>query len=508
MSDSPTSPASSKPAVETSGHKGKYRETPFDVENMPPGIPFIIGNEAAERFSYYGMTAILVTFLTTYLLNSKGELAPMDEHRANEIAHYFMMAVYFFPILGALISDTFWGKYHTILRLSMVYVLGHAAMALVDVPNVTGIDPRWMLFIALLLVAVGAGGIKPCVSSHVGDQFGPRNQYLISRIFSWFYFSINLGSAASTILTPILLDEALFDQSFGEFGVALKSIGIHPGPSLAFGVPGVLMALATFVFWMGRNRFAHIPAGGPAFIKECFDRDGRRAILNLIPLFVLICFFFALFDQSHTSWVLQARDMNRTFFAGSNYEFSVSPAQLQAVNPVLVMIMIPLFSYVIYPIVGRVIALTPLRRIAIGMFVTVPSFALIAIAQEYIDAKQTPHVMWQVWAYVVLTAAEIMVSITVLEFSYTQAPRKMKSFVMGLYLLLAVALGNFAAAMVNKFIADRKDAGATVLEGADYFWFFTGAMFVMAVVFVIWSQFYKGSTYIQGDESAEDAVVQ
>jgi POT family proton-dependent oligopeptide transporter len=492
MSDIPIEPGASP--------KNRYRTTPYDTDRMPPGVPFIIGNEAAERFSYYGMTAILAIFLTKYLLNSEGVIAPMSEPEAKKVTHYFMMAVYFFPIFGAVLSDVVFGKYRTILYVSLLYCFGHAAMALVDVPQATGISPRAMLYLGLISIAVGAGGIKPCVSANVGDQFGTRNKHLISKVFTWFYFSINFGSAFSTLLTPVFLNEKKFYETFGRFGHWLNDVGIHPGPSLAFGVPGVLMAIATFVFWLGRNRYVHIPPGGTKFLKELTGKDGMQAAINLIPLFLLISIFFALFDQSHTAWVLQAEHMDRHLFAGTRFEMNPDASQFQAVNPMLVLGFIPLFAYVIYPLIDRVFPLTPLRKISIGMFVTVPSFALIAMAQEILDHGEAPHVSWQIWAYLILTAAEIMVSITALEFSYTQAPKKMKSFVMGLYLLFSIALGNFFAAQVNGFIERREAAGHPVLQGATYFWFFTGAMLTMAVVFAIYAQFYRGRTYIQGED--------
>jgi POT family proton-dependent oligopeptide transporter len=476
------------------------RTTPYDTEGMPPGIPYIIGNEAAERFSYYGMTAILATFLTTHLLNGQGQIAPMTEHESNTVIHNFIFWVYAFPIIGSIVSDGFLGKYRTIISVSLLYCLGHAAMAMVDLPKVTGVDPRTMLSIALMLIALGAGGIKPCVSAHVGDQFGTRNKHLIEKVFSWFYFSINFGAAFSTLLTPMLLDKEMFNEKLGGFATWLAGIGIHPGPSLAFGVPGVLMALATFAFWLGRNKFVHIPPGGVGFVKECFGPEGRQAAKNLIPLFLLICVFFALFDQSHSSWIHQAEKMNRTLFAGTRFEITPNAAQFQAVNPILILIFIPLFAYIFYPIMSKFFAVTPLRKIAIGMFLTVPSFALISMAQARIDAGQTPHISWQIGAYLILTAAEVMVSITALEFAYTQAPLKMKSFVMGMYLLFGIAFGNWFASAVNDFIDKREKAGNPILEGAAYFWFFTAAMLVMAVVFSVYSIFYRGRTFIQGEE--------
>ena len=108
--------------------------------------------------------------------------------------------------------------------------------------------------------------------------------------------------------------------------------------------------------------------------------------------------------------------------------------------------------------------------------------------------------LWQIAAYVVLTAGEVMVSVTALEFSYTQAPKKMKSFIMGVYLLVAIALGNILTAMVNEYIDTQKKLGVKILDGANYYWFFAIVMFAAAVAYVLWSQFYRGRVYIQGEE--------
>jgi proton-dependent oligopeptide transporter, POT family len=140
-----------------------YRTAPVKTTGMPPGVPYIIGNEAAERFSYYGMRTILVVFMTRHLMDRSGELAPMSDEQAKYWYHQFMSAVYFFPILGALLADIFLGKYRTIIGLSIVYCLGHLALALDET--------RVGLAVGLTLIAIGSGGIKPCVTAHVGDQF-------------------------------------------------------------------------------------------------------------------------------------------------------------------------------------------------------------------------------------------------------------------------------------------------------------------------------------------------
>jgi POT family proton-dependent oligopeptide transporter len=170
---------------------------------------------------------------------------------------------------------------------------------------------------------------------------------------------------------------------------------------------------------------------------------------------------------------------------------------MQAWNPLFILMFIPLFTYLIYPAIDRIWALTPLRKIGIGLFLAAGSFLLSGMLQSWIDAGGRPHVLWQILPYAVLTAGEVMVSITCLEFSYTQAPNSMKSFIMAIY-LLSVSLGNEITAVVN-YLIQTPDGGSR-LPGASYYWFFSALMIVAAIGFPFFAMVYKGRSYIQGEE--------
>jgi POT family proton-dependent oligopeptide transporter len=129
---------------------------------------------------------------------------------------------------------------------------------------------------------------------------------------------------------------------------------------------------------------------------------------------------------------------------------------------------------------------------------------LIAIPQGMIDAGGKPGVLWQVFAYVILTVAELLISITGLEFSYTQAPNTMKSFIMGLW-LLAVALGNFLDTQINYFVTSLKDAAGNVT--AAYFWFYVGLMAITSVIFLLVARRYKEENYVQSRADVMDPVL-
>jgi POT family proton-dependent oligopeptide transporter len=442
----------------TAVKKSPYLTAPIPTDKMPPGVPYIVGNEAAERFSYYGMRAILFIFMTQYL--------NMKDAEATGYTHLFFASVYFFPLIGAIVADVFLGKYATIMSLSIVYCLGHLTLALND--------SRAGLALGLTLIAIGAGGIKPCVSANVGDQFGRQNQHLLTRVYLWFYFSINFGSAISMLLIPVFLRKY--------------------GPHVAFGTPGLLMFLATWIFWLGRKKFAHVPPGGRKFVREAFNREGVKAILNLLPIYLVISVFWSLYDQSSSRWVEQAEHMDRRLF-GREW----LPDQFQAINPLLILIYIPLFSFVIYPLLDKVFRLTPLRKISIGFFFTVASFLVPAWVETRIQAGFHPTIAWQMLAYTFLMASEIMVYATGLEFSYTQAPLRMKSIIMSLFLATNTA-GNLFTAAVNFFIQNKD--GTVKLAGANYYLFFAGLMFAASLIFILIAIFYRGRTYIQDADAS------
>lgn len=468
--------------------QSEYLTAPIKTDRMPPGVPYIVWNEAAERFSYYGMNSILVFFMTHYLLDTRHQPAPMAGAQADAWYHTFVSCLYFLPILGAILGDALLGKYRTILYLSIVYCFGHLALA-ID-------HTRLGLVIGLGLIALGAGGIKPCVSANVGDQFGASNQHLLPRVFSWFYFMINFGSAFSTLLIPWMLDTY---QVSPELAGKLPGWTVHMlermhGPDLAFGTPGILMLIATVIFWLGRKKFVHLPpAGLRRYVQEIFQRENLKALGNLLILVPFAAMFWSLWQQNFSSWVLQSEKMDRHLFG-----IEWKPEQIQTVNPIFILLMLPLFSYVLYPALNRVFRLTPLRKFGIGLFITALAFAIVGWIQTRIDAGYTPHIGWQILAFVALTVAEVMVSVTHLEFAYTQAPKKLKSLVMCTY-LGAVALGNVFTAAVNFLIQNRD--GTVKLKGASYFFFFVGVMLVAAVLFTFFARFYQGKTYIQ-DEAA------
>src|SRR4029079_9194701 len=167
---------------------------PATKARLPRQVPYIIGNEACERFSFYGMRNILVQFLISSVILAYVPLADR-EGAAKDIFHSFVIGVYFFPLLGGWLSDRFFGKYNTVLWFSLIYCAGHACLAAFD-------DNRTGFYTGLFLIALASGGIKPLVASFVGDQFDQRTKHLAKLVFDAFYWSITLGSFFAPLVIP------------------------------------------------------------------------------------------------------------------------------------------------------------------------------------------------------------------------------------------------------------------------------------------------------------------
>jgi proton-dependent oligopeptide transporter, POT family len=488
------------------------------VSGLPKQVPFIIGNEACERFSFYGMRNILVTFLSTYLLASMG---PSEAKLAAvESFHTFVIGVYFFPLLGGFLADRVFGRYNTIFWVSLLYCVGHLMLAVFE-------NNRDGFFAGLFLIALGSGGIKPCVSSFVGDQFTAAQSHLAKRVFDAFYWSINFGSFFASLLMPVLLR--------------------NYGPRVAFGVPGVLMGVATVVFFLGRKHYRRVPpapadphgffrilwraasshrgglrlfglslslAGTALFFHKelgvvasiCIAMvtvfaaltmaasvqlhrieaehppeaiAGFRAVVRLLVLFALVTPFWSLFDQKASTWVLQADAMTKpAWFASS---------QMQALNPLLVMLLIPFNQLVLLPqLKNRGIVPTPLQKMGTGIALAGVAYVAVAVIQWFVGQGVAVDIRWQIVPYVILTMGEVLVSATGLEFAYSQAPLSMKSTLMSFW-SLSVTIGSLWVLLVQRTLQTDNIMGALKERGLDPVFcqmvFFSLFAFTAATVF-------------------------
>lgn len=522
---------------------------------LPRQIPYIIGNEACERFSFYGMRNILVQFLVSSAILA---YIPMAEREsvAKDVFHSFVIGVYFFPLLGGWLSDRFFGKYNTVLWFSLVYCAGHACLAMFD-------DHRTGFYAGLFLIALGSGGIKPLVVSFVGDQFTTANKHLAKIVFDGFYWTINFGSFFASLLMPLFLR--------------------GHGPAVAFGIPGALMFVATLVFWLGRRQYVRIPPtrgqdpdsfyhvartallsrnagqGRPGLlvaglgvalavamllcwalhawfgislpfwpddfhfvISACLalgaliafggvgvsmqlERargkhadsavDCVRAVLRIVIVFALTTPFWSLFDQKASTWVIQGRAMAVPHEQWWWPSFLVKEAgQMQALNPLLIMLLIPFNNLALYPALRKLgYEPTPLRRMGWGIGFAGIAWIVAGIIQLKIDSGAQTSLAWQAWPYLLLTFGEVLVSATALEFAYSQATQGMKGVIMAFWYLTST-FGSLWVLLTN--VAVRNEAVTARIAATGYgenaflMFFFAAFAFVAALAFAAYARTY------------------
>ncbi|KAL3275456.1 hypothetical protein HHI36_020216 [Cryptolaemus montrouzieri] len=381
----------------TDDEVSKTRKSSDDEESQekklkyPYSVFFIIGNEFCERFCFYGMRSILTLYLVKILLFSQTD--------ATVTYHAFTMMVYFFPLIGGIISDSYLGKFRTIFYVSIIYAAGSIILSTASIQHLH-LPMTEFSIIGLCLIAVGTGGIKPCVSAFGGDQFVlPQQAKLLAMFFSVFYFSINAGSLLSTFLTPILREDV---QCFGK-------TSCFP---LAFGVPGILMIVSVVIFGLGRPLYTVKKPEGNIVLKvmKCIgnalktkanskekkehwlDHSSKKygqlfvedvkATLNVLVLYTPLPMFWALYDQQGTAWTFQAVRMD-----GDIGFYTILPDQFQVVNPLLIMAFIPIFQYGIYPAFGKIgLFKSPLERMTWGGFLAAVAFAVSAFVSMKIEA--------------------------------------------------------------------------------------------------------------------------
>ena len=522
---------------------------------LPRQIPYIIGNEACERFSFYGMRNILVQFLVSSVILA---YVPEAERQsvAKDVFHSFVIGVYFFPLLGGWLSDRFFGKYNTVLWFSLIYCAGHACLALFE-NNRTG------FYIGLFLIALGSGGIKPLVVSFCGDQFTQANKHLAKIVFDGFYWTINFGSFFASLLMPLFL------RNFG--------------PSVAFGIPGLLMFIATFIFWLGRKQYVRVPPtrgedphsffnvarsallaakpgqGRPGLLVAGFGAllaiamlacwalqawagvalgfwpddfhfvitaclalgaliafggvgvslqlerarglhpdaavDGVRAVLKILIVFALTTPFWSLFDQKASTWVIQGKAMAVPHEAWWWPSWLVKEAgQMQALNPLLIMLLIPFNNALLYPALRRVgIEPTPLRRMGSGIVFAGIAWVIAGLIQLQIDSGAQTSLALQIWPYLLLTFGEVLVSATALEFAYSQATAAMKGVIMAFWYLTST-FGSLWVLLTNAAVRNEavtaKIAASGYSENAFLMFFFAGFAFVAALAFAAYARSY------------------
>lgn len=412
----------------------------------------------------------------------------MGEKNATIIMHLFVSVTYACAVLGGFLSDSYLGKFKTISYLSVVYILGSVLLSLGSVKSIMGDPPLpYATYGALILIALGTGGIKSSVSAFVGDQIHPTSADAITSVFMYFYFMINAGSLISTIITPILKNNSY---------------------ALAYGVPAILLLVSLIILFAGKSKYVITPPGGNIFAhiyrviktarrekkleKERGEVSNKKFLDYAVPIYshkevedirslyrVLLVFiplpiYWSLFDQHSSKWVFMSKEMDTNLFG-----IKIQPEHVQMLNPLLLLIMVVVFDVLIFPFFRRRnIKIQPLKhKMVIGMIFTALSFVMSGGIQMYMNkmAPKKVSILLIIPQFFLMAIGEVLVSATGLDFSYSQSPKYLKSIVMASW-FVAVAIGNILVSLISLIPINHR---------AMEFFLYATIMIMFVVIFYI-----------------------
>ncbi|KAK4492082.1 hypothetical protein RD792_002879 [Penstemon davidsonii] len=435
--------------------------------------PYILGNECCERLAYYGMSSNLVVYFTD-------RLRQHSTTAINNVSNW-SGTCYITPLIGAFVADAYLGRYWTIACFSIIYVIGMTLLTLSA--SIPGLKPTChdgschaisaqvaVCFVALYLIALGTGGIKPCVSSYGADQFDDTDEVEKkhrSSFFNWFYFSNNIGALVAASV--------------------LVWVQTHVGWEWGFGIPTVAIAIAVAFFFSGTRLYRNQKPGGSPLTRVCqvviasfrkyrievpgdesllyetadsesaikgsrkiqhtkdlrfFDKaavetqsdhikgsvdpwrlctvtqvEELKAIIRLLPIWATGIIFTTVYGQMGTLFILQGLTMNARL---GNSSFEIPSASLGIFDTLSVIFWVPIYDRIIVPVArmftGHKNGLTQLQRMGIGLFISIFSMLSAGILE-------------------------------LLEFFYEQAPDAMRSLCSALQ-LTTVALGSYLSTLL------------------------------------------------------------
>lgn len=488
--------------------------------------PYILGNEFCERLAYYGMSSNLVVYFKHKLHQSTAT--------ASKNVLNWSGTCYITPLIGAFLADAYLGRYWTIASFSIIYVIGMTLLTVTA--SVPGLKPNCspsgacdptetqtaVCFLALYIVALGTGGIKPCVSSYGADQFDDTDEHEKthkSSFFNWFYLSINVGALIA--------------------GSILVWIQENIGWGVGFGIPAAAMAIAVVSFFSGTRLYRNQKPGGSPLTRmsqvvvaslkkyrvqvpadksllyeiadgesgiqgsrkldhtkdlSFFDKaaveiqsdhikdspdpwklctvtqvEELKAIIRLLPVWATGIIFSAVYSQMGSLFVVQGESMDPHM----GRHFEIPSASLSSFDTISVIFWVPIYDRIIVPVArkftGHSNGITQLQRMGIGLFISI--FAMLSAGilevvrlgivkrHNYYDHDRIPlSIFYQVPQYFIIGCAEVFIFIGQLEFFYEQAPDAMRSFCSALS-LTTVALGNYLSSLLVTIVTDVSTRG-------------------------------------------------
>ena len=409
-----------------------------DLFGHPKGLTFLFGTEMWERFSYYGMRALLVLYMVKHLLQPETRetvfgyatvshfltwmLGPLDvQPMASQIYGFYTGLVYLTPIFGGLIADRWLGRRRTIVLGAVLMAIGHFLMA---IPS--------LFFLALLTLILGNGAFKPNMSSQVGMLYAPSDDRR-DRAYSIFYVGINLGAFLAPLVCGTLGEEWGWHYGFGAAGV------------------GMVIGLCIYLWGTRHIPMDNPPKGGNATTAPTsLTTEDWRAIVSLLILCVFVTFFWATYEQQGNTIALWAdgytdRHINLIF-----WQDDIPTTWFQAFNPFMIFAFTPLVVALWSWQAKRGREPSTIVKMALGCFgVALANLVMVGAAWDA-GLSGKASALWLVAYFAIITTGELYLSPIGLSLVSKIAPASLISMLMGVWLATSFT-GNFVAGYLGTF---------------------------------------------------------
>ncbi len=386
----------------------------------PKGLYFLFTIEMWERFSYYGMRALLMLYMVKILM--------FDTAKAGNIYGMYTGLVYLTPLIGGYIADRYYGTRKCILIGAILMTLGHFAMAFSALPFFYG---------GLVLLILGNGFFKPNISVIVGQLY-EKNDHRRDSGFTIFYMGINLGAFFSPLICGTLGEKISFHYGFAAAGV------------------GMLIGLITYI--LGEKKYLAHHGLEPVHCKKTGSCDPERVNLDapltkeekdrILVIFILVffsIFFWATYGQSGSSLTLFADQSTNRLIPFINWEFPAS--YFQSVNPLLIFVLAPIFSALWVKLAKINKDPSTSVKFILGLVFVALGFVLMVIASNILPDGGKVSMFWLFWVYFLHTVGELCLSPVGLSVITKLAPLKFASILMGVW-LLASFFANYLAGIL------------------------------------------------------------
>jgi POT family proton-dependent oligopeptide transporter len=412
----------------TSANSPYNRPVKADIFGHPRGLAYLFATEMWERFSYYGMRALLVLYMVKYLLDPQrmdsvvglgsfkvmletifGPLA--TQPLASQIYGFYTGLVYLTPIFGGLLADRVLGQRRTVIIGATLMAIGHFMMAF-----------EQLFLFALCILILGNGAFKPNISTQVGSLYPPGDRRR-DRAFSIFYVGINLGA----FLAPLVC------------GTLGEEVGWHYG----FAAAGVGMTLSLIIYLCGASHLPEDALVRRAPLQQPLDRSAWQSIIALLLLFAPVSLFWATYEQQGNTIALWADQFTDRHFLGGE----IPVTWFQAFNPFMIFAFTPL-----------IVAFwrwqgprehSTITKLSIGCLLNALAY-LVMMAAAWSAGGGKANWLWLFAYFVVITVGEIYLSPTSLSLVTKVAPTSLLSMMMGVWLSTSF-IGGFLAGYLGTF---------------------------------------------------------